>query len=108
MKINLQRRLKNKAFWVSMAGLVVGFVYQVLGMLGIVPSVSQNTIIQTIGIVLNMLGMLGVLVDPTTPGVSDSTNVLNDVKTDTQTEQKLNVEAINLEPDVVAEPIEKK
>lgn len=55
-----------------------------------------------------MLGMLGVLVDPTTPGVSDSTNVLNDVKTDTQTEQKLNVEVINLEPDVVAEPIEKK
>lgn len=108
MRINLQRRLKNKAFWISMVGLVVGFIYQLLGMFGVVPSVSQDNVIQIVGIILNMLGMLGVLVDPTTPGVSDSTNVLNDVKTDTQTEQKLNVEVINLEPDVVAEPIEKK
>lgn len=108
MRINLQRRLKNKAFWISMVGLVVGFIYQLLGIFGVVPSVSQDNVIQIVGIILNMLGMLGVLVDPTTPGVSDSTNVLNDVKTDTQTEQKLNVEVINLEPDVVAEPIEKK
>lgn len=103
MRINLQRRLKNKAFWISMVGLVVGFIYQLLGMFGVVPSVSQDNVIQIVGIILNMLGMLGVLVDPTTPGVSDSTNVLNDVKTDTQT-----VQTVNDEPDVVAEPIEKK
>lgn len=51
---------------------IVAFVYQVLGIFGVVPSVSQNDIINIVGIVINLLVGLGILVDPTTAGITDS------------------------------------
>ena len=47
-------------------------MYQVLGIFGVVPSVSQNDIINIVGIVINLLVGLGILVDPTTAGITDS------------------------------------
>ena len=74
--INWTLRLKNKTTLSSIAGVVVGASYQVLGILGIVPAISENTVIQIIGLGLSGLVMLGVVVDPTTKGVSDSQRAL--------------------------------
>lgn len=77
MKINWKLRLQNKTTLVTLIALCVSFVYQVLGMFGVVPSISQNEVINTLGLLINILVALGVVVDPTTDGIGDSTNALN-------------------------------
>lgn len=72
MKLNLKVRLKNKVFVVAFAAAVLAFIYQLLGMFGVVPGVTQDEIMQVIEMLLNILVMLGVLVDPTTKGMDDS------------------------------------
>lgn len=76
MKINWKLRLQNKTTLVTLIALCVTFVYQILGLFGVVPKVAQNEIVNTIGLLINILVVLGVVVDPTTAGVSDSTNAL--------------------------------
>nr|DAO16262.1 MAG TPA: holin [Caudoviricetes sp.] len=46
-------------------------------MFGVVPKIAQDEVINTIGLLINILVVLGVVVDPTTEGISDSTNALN-------------------------------
>lgn len=72
MKINWKARFKNPTFVLAFAALVVAFVYQVLGLFGIVPSVSEEAIVKAITMGINILAFAGVLVDPTTEGMSDS------------------------------------
>ena len=72
MTINWKVRFKNKAFVVSFATIVIGFVYQVLGLVGITPSISDSDAINLITTFVNALVMVGVVVDPTTEGISDS------------------------------------
>lgn len=72
MTINWKVRFKNKAFVVSFATIVIGFVYQVLGLIGITPSISDSDAINLITTFVNVLAMVGVVVDPTTEGISDS------------------------------------
>ncbi len=72
MKINWKARFKNKAFILAFAALIVAFVYQVLGLFGVVPPVSEETIVKTITMGVNVLAVIGVVVDPTTKGMSDS------------------------------------
>ena len=72
MNINWKVRLQNKTWLLAMLAAIVAFVYQVLGLCGVVPSVSQDQITQLIGLVVNILVALGIVVDPTTSGVTDS------------------------------------
>lgn len=76
MKINWKLRLQNKTTLVTLIALCVTFIYQILGLFGVVPKVAQDEIVNTIGLLINILVVLGVVVDPTTAGVSDSTNAL--------------------------------
>lgn len=76
MKLNWKARFKNKTFVISFVTLIVAFVYQMLGLFGIVPSISESSIVNVVTIVINILATFGVLVDPTTNGVSDSDRAL--------------------------------
>ena len=76
MKINFKVRAKNPVFWLTVIPALVTFVYTVLGACGVVPSVSEDMIINIITAVVSALTALGVLVDPTTKGVSDSERAL--------------------------------
>jgi len=71
MKIDLKSRFKNKTVFAALIACVVTFAYQILGILGITTSISQDQIVQIVGIAINVLATVGVLVDPTTPGISD-------------------------------------
>lgn len=75
--LNLKVRLRNKTFVISILSVIVAFIYQVLGLLGIVASVSQNKVINILMFIINILAGFGVLVDPTTDGFKDSDRVLN-------------------------------
>ena len=76
MKLNWKARFKNKTFVISFVTLIVAFIYQMLGLFGIVPSISESSIVNVVTIVINILATFGVLVDPTTNGVSDSDRAL--------------------------------
>ncbi len=69
--INWKLRLQNKATVVALCSAALTFVYTVLGLFGVVPSVTQTTAGDFVMAALNVLTALGVLVDPTTPGVTD-------------------------------------
>lgn len=72
MNINWKLRLQNKTTLAALIATIVAFVYQVLGIFGVVPAISQDMVITGVGIVLNILVAIGVVVDPTTSGVKDS------------------------------------
>ena len=69
--MDLKKRAKNKAFWVSLIAAIVPFIYQILGLFGVVAPISSSEVIKVTGIILNLLVAAGGLMDPTTPGVKD-------------------------------------
>lgn len=75
--INWKLRFKNKATLLTLLLTLVAFVYQILGILNIVPPVSQDSVTQIVTLVVNALAMFGIVIDPTTAGVSDSEKALN-------------------------------
>lgn len=76
MKINLKVRLKNPVFWLTIVPALATFVYTMLACFGIVPSVSEDTVVNALTALITALTALGVLVDPTTKGTSDSDRAL--------------------------------
>ena len=72
MKINWKVRLRNKTWVASLLALVIAFVYNLMAMLGVELPVTQEWVTGIVGTVITLLAGLGVLIDPTTPGVSDS------------------------------------
>lgn len=76
MKINWKLRLQNRATLAAIVAAIIALVYQVLGLIGVVPAVSQDAVMQTASMAINLLALLGIVVDPTTAGTSDSTQAL--------------------------------
>lgn len=76
MKINWKARFKNKAFVITFITMIIAFIYSMLALFGVVPSVAEDTITEIITLIVEFLAMLGILVDPTTDGVSDSERAL--------------------------------
>ena len=72
MKINWKVRIKNPVFWLTAVPAVLTMVYTILGLFGIVPALSEDTLINALTAIISVLSALGVLVDPTTKGVQDS------------------------------------
>ena len=72
MQINWKVRFQNKTFLAGLISLVVVFIYDLLQLLEIVPTVTQSAVMQVAEGILTILGMVGVITDPTTAGLSDS------------------------------------
>lgn len=72
MKLNLKVRVKNPVFWLTIIPAVIAFIYSIIGIFGIVPSISEDVVVNALTAIVTALTTLGVLVDPTTSGVSDS------------------------------------
>lgn len=87
MKINWKLRLKNKTTLISLLVLIIGLIYQILSFFNVVPKISETQITNIIILVVNILVAIGVVVDPTTPGIKDREEVLEDNKTK-KTKQK--------------------
>ena len=77
MKINWKLRYLNKTTLVALTTTTVAFIYQVLGIFGIVSPISQDTITTLIMTVINILAVLGIVIDPTTKGINDSVRAQN-------------------------------
>jgi phi LC3 family holin len=66
MNINLKSRLTNKGFWVALISAIVG-VTQLLGY-----KVFPDNWADILNSVLGILIIMGVVIDPSTPGISDN------------------------------------
>ena len=77
MKLNWKLRIKNKATLTALCVTIIAFVYQILGVLEIAPSVSESEVTNLVAMVINLLAMLGIIVDPTTKGLGDSEQAMN-------------------------------
>lgn len=77
MNINWVLRLKNKATLTALIAAALAFGYQVAGIFGAVPTVSQDALAQAAMLLVNILVALGVVVDPTTAGIGDSERAMN-------------------------------
>lgn len=76
MKINWKVRFKNKTWLVTFIAAILTIVYQILGMAGISPQLSQDALTNILMMIVNVLVMLGVVIDPTTKGTTDSARAL--------------------------------
>ena len=76
MNINWKLRFQNKTTLTAIILALVALVYQVLGLFGVMPKISEDELTTVIGMVINLLCLLGIVVDPTTDGVSDSARAL--------------------------------
>lgn len=75
--MNWKLRLQNKTTLVALIAAAVSLVYQILGICGVVPRVSEDTIMTVAGTLINALCLLGIVVDPTTKGITDSERAMN-------------------------------
>ena len=74
--INWKVRFKNKVWLMSFIGTIITFVYQLLAMFNVVPKISEDIVVQLVGLILNVLVGIGVIQDPTTAGIEDSKQAL--------------------------------
>ena len=75
--MNWKLRLQNKTTLIALIAAAISLVYQILGICGVVPRVSEDTIMTVAGTLINALCLLGIVVDPTTKGIADSERALN-------------------------------
>ena len=54
MQINWKLRLKNKTTLITLATTIIAFIYQILAIFNIVPSVSEDTITQLVMLIITV------------------------------------------------------
>lgn len=66
MNINWKVRFKNKVWLTTFITFVISSVYSLLDMLGVIPSVPQDKVLDIAMTILQLLSFFGIVVDPTT------------------------------------------
>ncbi|MBS7226157.1 MAG: phage holin [Clostridiaceae bacterium] len=79
MSINWRVRLKNKTFWLSLIPAVLLLVQVIAAVFGYTLDLGElgNKLLAVVNALFAVLSVLGVVTDPTTKGVSDSTQALS-------------------------------
>ncbi len=71
MKINWSLRFHNKVWLTTLLAVVCTFVFNLLELFDVQVNVDQEQVLQLGAAILSLLSALGVVIDPTTPGISD-------------------------------------
>ena len=82
MKINWIVRIKNKNFWIALVPAVILLIQLVAGVVGYEIDLGElgNELLAVVNAVFAVLSILGIVVDPTTAGISDSTQAMTYTK----------------------------
>lgn len=78
MKINWTVRLKNKTFWLALIPAVLLLAQVVAAVFGYTLDLGDlgNKLLEVVNALFAVMAILGIVADPTTAGVSDSTQAL--------------------------------
>lgn len=87
MKVNWKVRFKNKAWLATFIATCVAFVYAVLKMFDIMPTLTEATVMRAVEALLILLASVGVITDPTTPNLDDSERAMGYVEPGTPGEE---------------------
>lgn len=76
--INWEVRIKNKAFWVAFIPAVLLLVQVVAAVFGFTLNLGElgNRLLDVANAAFSVLAILGIVADPTTKGITDSTQAL--------------------------------
>lgn len=76
--INWLVRVKNKAFWIALIPAILLLIQVVAAVFGIQIDLGDlgNKLLDVVNAVFMILAILGVVTDPTTAGITDSTQAL--------------------------------
>ena len=76
--VNWPVRVKNKTFWITFIPAILLLVQVILNVFGVTLHFGdlQNKFLDVVNAVFAVLVILGIVVDPTTKGVSDSTQAM--------------------------------
>lgn len=76
--INWEVRIKNKAFWVAFIPAVLLLVQVVAAVFGFTLNLGElgNRLLNVVNAAFSVLAILGIVADPTTKGITDSTQAL--------------------------------
>ena len=77
MKINWKVRIKQPAFWIATIPVVITFIYAILALVGVTPSITEDVAQNAFIAVVAVLAQLGIVVDPTTKGINDSDRAMS-------------------------------
>lgn len=75
--MNFKLRLMNKVTLTSLIVMVIAIVYKILDIVGIIPPIAQQELLDIAEMVIAVLVLLGIITDPTTAGIQDSKQVMN-------------------------------
>ncbi|WP_343248766.1 phage holin [Diplocloster hominis] len=75
-QINWKVRFQNKTTLTAIIMATIALIYQICGLLGIVPQIAESDLVTTAGMIINLLVLLGIVTDPTTAGIKDSQQAL--------------------------------
>ena len=75
-QINWKVRFQNKTTLTAIIMATIALIYQICGLLGIVPPIAESDLVTTTGMIINLLVLLGIVTDPTTAGIKDSQQAL--------------------------------
>lgn len=78
MKINWKVRVKNKNFWLAIIPAVLLVIQPILTLCGVEIDLGEvgNALLAIVDAVFVVLALLGIVTDPTTKGISDSTQAM--------------------------------
>lgn len=76
--INWEVRIKNKAFWVAFIPAVLLLVQVVAAVFEFTLNLGElgNRLLDVVNAAFSVLAILGIVADPTTKGITDSTQAL--------------------------------
>ncbi|MFJ8087400.1 phage holin [Lysinibacillus sp. NPDC095746] len=77
MKINWKVRIRRKQFWVSLIALLIVLANQIAGIFYVDIKIYNDQVTAISENIPSILGLLGIIIDPTTIGVSDSTEAMD-------------------------------
>lgn len=78
MNINWKVRIKNKLFWVALIPALLLLAQNIAAIFGVTIEVTaiSNELLAIVESAFAVLAILGIVTDPTTAGISDSTQAL--------------------------------
>lgn len=76
-KINWKLRLQNKVTLLAIVLQIIAIVYALVGAFGIELPIDENSAVKIAESIVGVLVLIGVVTDPTTSGVTDSSQALN-------------------------------
>ena len=109
MKINWKVRIRHRQFWVALISAFVLLANHVASLFGVDITLISTKIQQSLESILLILALFGIIIDPTTAGAKDSSQVMEYTmpRNDADEVQKLVGKIVEKQEETLIEVVQK-